>query len=128
MQRNFLPNPAAVGAGAAIHKEEVLHRVIGDEEIQPAVIVIIEPNGAGAPAGCGYPGFLGYVLERPVVVIFVENAFPICSNENVWPAVVVVVAHGGSHPEIRAGYAGFLGDVGKRPIPIVLIQRIADWL
>src|SRR6266699_2029512 len=27
--------------------------------------VIIEPNGAGGPAGCGHPGFLGYVRERP---------------------------------------------------------------
>src|SRR6266566_3266020 len=33
LQCNFLPIPAAIGAGAAIHKQKILHRVISDEEI-----------------------------------------------------------------------------------------------
>jgi len=35
------PKSSGRGAGAAIHKEEVLHRIVGDEEIHPAIIIYV---------------------------------------------------------------------------------------
>src|SRR6266850_3346954 len=45
----------------------------GDEQIELAVFIIIEPDRAGGPSWSRNSGFLSYVCERAVAIVVVEN-------------------------------------------------------
>src|SRR5436309_11594705 len=47
--------------------------VVADEQVEPAVIVIVEPSRRTRPAGIHEACFLGDVPESPIPVIVVEN-------------------------------------------------------
>src|SRR5580692_5630959 len=83
-----------------------------DEEVEAAVVVIIEPDSAAAPAGSCHAGFGGYVGEGAVAIIAIERiaerlrrrveiAGAAVDQVDVHPAVVVVVE------EAAAGADGF---------------------
>ena len=77
--------------------------VIANEEIQAAVVVVIEPCGSRAPSirGPAYSSFCGDVAEFATRFI-VQKPVPTDSgNENVDASVIVVIAGGGSHPVDR---------------------------
>src|ERR1035437_10015511 len=42
---------------------------LADEQVEPAVIVVIEPHGAGTPPGSRDSRFLGYISEGSIAVI-----------------------------------------------------------
>ncbi len=46
LQGNLIPLPLAIRPRTAIHEEKILHRVVGDKQIHPAIIVDI---------GCDHP-------------------------------------------------------------------------
>jgi len=99
-----------------------------DEEVELAIIVVIEPDGAGGPAWSGEPGFFGDVSERAVLVVFVQDAFAVGGDEQVRPAVVVVIPDGDAHAEVGAGDADFFGDVGEAAVAIIFVEGVADGL
>ena len=72
------------------------------EEIQPAVVVVVEPHGARGPSRRGDAGSVGDVGERAVAVVVIQRASPVRCHENIGIAVVVVVGDGASHPELLA--------------------------
>ena len=49
-----------------------------NKQIQPAVVVVIEPDGAGRPSGCGHASLLRHVCESAVAIIVVKDALPYC--------------------------------------------------
>src|ERR1035438_2690045 len=77
--------------------------VVGDEEIQQAVVVVVEPARRDRPHlpalqhGAADARFRRYVAERAIAVV-VEELIPVDVGEiNVGPAVVIVVAHRHAH-------------------------------
>src|SRR5207244_2218479 len=70
-----------------------------DEQVEFAIGVVVEPDGAGSPTGRGKPGLFGDVGKCSVVIIFVENAFAVCGDKEIGPAVVVVVQKGATRAE-----------------------------
>ena len=95
------------GAVAVVAVEGVL-AVVGDEEVVPAVVVVVADADALPPAGAGEAGFDGDVGEGAVAVVFEEMAgrrsWPFgeafeagaVDEEDVEPVVVVVVVEGDS--------------------------------
>ena len=74
--------------------------VIADEEIEFAVVVVIDPGSACAPAVGRAPdaGSLRHVTELAVTFISEEVISSNASNEDIHQPVVVVIADGNAHP------------------------------
>src|ERR1700730_3447683 len=98
------------------------------EQIEPAVIVVVEPNRTGSPTGRADTGFLRNVGKSSVAVVVIQNAFSVLGQVEIGEAVVIVVAHCGTHAIAPSGYACFLRHVAEGAVPIVAIESIAEWL
>ena len=86
--------PEAVRAGAGLGRGgEIEAQVVGDEQVEPAVPVVVDERAAGAPTrpGRGEPGRRGHVLESPDAVA-IQHVLPVGGDEQIGPAVVVEVA------------------------------------
>lgn len=68
--------------------------VVGDEEIEMPVAVIVEKGAAGVPTGFGLEeSSRGYHIgEGSIAVIAVEGILAVIRNEEVIPSIVVVIA------------------------------------
>src|SRR3984893_11802138 len=94
------------------------------EQIEPALIVVVEPNRTGSPTGRADTGLLRDVGKSSVAVVVVQNAFSVVGHVEIGEAVVIVVAHCGTHSIAASGYAGFLRHVAECAVPIVVIEGI----
>ena len=83
----------------------VENQVVGDEEIQLAVAIVIDPGAAGSVmrAGMQQARFLGHVGERSVAVVVKQNVLAPAGDEDIVEAVVVVIAHGDAARPRRCG-------------------------
>src|SRR5262249_44830909 len=91
--------------------------VVGDEEIEPAVAVVIEEGRARAPPRIADARLAGDVAERPIAVVVEEHRRTERRDEQILIAVVVVVADRRAHPVEARSEAGTLGDVGEMERP-----------
>ena len=65
---------------------------VADEQVEPAIVVVVEPDSAGSPSGSGDAGLLGHIGESAVAVVVIENAATVLRDVEVGKAVAVVVA------------------------------------
>src|SRR6266545_4539095 len=72
-------------------------QVVTNEQIEVAVVVIIEKSGAGAPLRIPYPGARGYISKRSLTSVYISFAGTITGDVNVWPAIIVVIPNGEAH-------------------------------
>ncbi len=95
-----------------------------------AIPVVVHKGAAGPPSGpvAGQAGFLGYVGERPVAVVVIEDVLSVIGNEEVFEAVVVVVAHADTLSPARPGHPCLLGYVGESPVAVVLEEVAGRFL
>jgi hypothetical protein len=87
--------------------------VVGDEEIELAIAVVVDERGARAPvlvADLRLPGDIG---EGAVAAVVVERVGTERGDEEVEVAVVVIVADGHAHAVATQADAGALGHVGE---------------
>src|SRR5579864_8320445 len=67
--------------------------VVGDDQIKPAVLVVIEPAGARRPlAFIGEARFRGHVSEGTVPVVVIQNRAAISGHKQIRVSIVVEVA------------------------------------
>src|SRR6185369_13396460 len=97
-----------------------------NKQIQLAVVVVVEPDGARCPAWCRDTCFLRNVGKSPVLIVAVKNASSVLSDVEIGPAVAVVVADGHAHAVSAAANSRFFGNVGESAITIVVVERIAQ--
>src|SRR6266498_792517 len=97
-----------------------------DKEIELAVVVIVEPNGAGGPAWRGHTGLLAHIRKRPISTVMIEDVSSVAGNVKILPAVAIVITRGHAHTEASPCHAGFLGDVGECSIVIIMIKRVLE--
>ena len=141
------------GAVALVDPQLVLPLVVGDEQIEPAVVVVVGGSGAESrPELPPHPGLERHVRERPVAEIAVQPvrlsrthlrravvrrsgrriALPVrflgvvqvVPDEQIEPAVAVVVEEGGGNAPPGTGGAGLGRDVGERPVPLVPVHLV----
>ena len=97
--------------------------VVADEDIEPAVVVVVPEHAGEAVRRPDDPQLGGDVDERAVALVAIEpgGAFHV-RDEQVEPAVVVVVAPGRPlRPSIVLD-AGRGGDVDERAVSLVVIE------
>src|ERR1700733_11572274 len=99
---------------------------VTDKQIQPAVIVVIEPHRARGPTRSGDPRSFGNVTQGSVTIVVIENAFSVLRHIQIRKTVAVVVTDSNPLSVAPGRYARLLGDVGKGTIAIVAIERVAQ--
>ncbi len=111
----------AAGLGRVLGIE--IH-VVGDEEIEAAVAIVIDKAAAGGPTDVIVPesGFARDVGEGAVAVVVEENVVSPEGDEEIDEAVVVVVA--GADSLAPAGERDFclLGYIRKCPVVVVAVE------
>ncbi len=99
---------------------EVERDVAGDEQVQPAVAVVVPEGAAGGPASHGNARRLGHVGECPLSRVAVEAVRPEVRDVEVRPTVVVEVAHAHALAPPAVGHAGPGRHVGEGPVTVVV--------
>src|SRR5205814_6163166 len=72
-------------------------RVIDDEQIQPAVIVVVKPTGGNRPFVALDSGFLGHILELSVAQVAIKNVSVDACDKQIRMTIVVEVRCGSTH-------------------------------
>src|SRR5262249_22074521 len=147
-RRDFGKRPVAVvvvqdvpflGAGPEVPTElagiVVLARIVlvgplggvGDEEIEIAIVVIVEKESPLGMADVVQAGLLGGLLEGAVALVAVkEIAAPGAGDIQVLPTVVPGVGKDGGHADAVAhADAGLLRHVGEGAVLVVAVQGVA---
>ena len=99
--------------------------VVGDEQVEPAVAVVVGERRAGRPSRIADAGLLGHVRERPVTVVAIQLVRAVAGDVEVVPAVVVEVGGDGTHAPPRVAHAGLVGDVDERAVTLIPPQLAA---
>ena len=97
--------------------------VTRDEQIEPAVAVVVAEARAGRPAARHDAHALGDVGERAVAIVAIEAVGPVVRDVEVRPAVVVDVAGRDAEAPSFVRDAGAIGDVGELEVAIVAEER-----
>ena len=115
------------GAAANLVVIGVPFHITGHEEIEMAVVVVIEETRGTRPASASDACFCRNISERSVAIIVVQDILPIIRDKQVGIAIVVVVAYGHRYSIIaiaRIGQPGGLRDVCKASVAILAVQPI----
>ena len=105
--------------------------VVGDEEIEVTVPIVVEPRRRDRPelppAGdAGDPGRLSDVLEGPVAAVVVQDVAVHARDVEVRPAVVVVVGGRGAHRVALAPHPRPLGHVAEPAPALVVVEPVPE--
>src|SRR5205085_3220459 len=98
--------------------------VIRDDQIQPAVLVIIKPSCTGRPPpSIGNTALRRNISERPVAVIVVEDGASITGHIQVGVAVIIEVRNRNTLAVMSfTTNAGFVSDVSESSIAIIAVK------
>src|SRR5260370_21012796 len=117
-----IPSPATnlVMVGIPFH-------VSSDEEIEMAVIIVIEKARGARPAAVGLSSFRGLIVESAVAIVVVQNIFAVAGDVQIGETVIVIVAHGDAHAVVAVagdGKARGLSNVREIAIAMLAVQAI----
>src|SRR5215831_6503626 len=96
-----------------------------DEEIQFAVVVVVEPDGARGPAGSRYAGLFCYIRKGAVAVVSVQNAALILGHVQIGKAIAVEIAYSDTYSIAAAGYPSLFRYISERAIAVVRVESVA---
>src|SRR5260221_124312 len=123
-------NAVKTFAGALITAELVLESIELDEpaneQIEFAVVVIVEPDCTGRPTRRGKTRFFSHVGKCSVTIVAIKNISAILSYVKIGQTVVVIVADRDAHAVATAGDTRLVGNVSERSVPIVSVERISQ--
>src|ERR1700674_5533161 len=107
---------------------------VGNEQIDPTVVVVIEKLSSPAyirKAYRGHSGIVGNIGERIASNVAVKDIVFIVEvgNEYIEPAVVIIVAHSDAHAALLGTvsvdrHTRFESDLAKRTIPVVVVEIV----
>src|ERR1700685_2616146 len=100
--------------------------VIGNEEIQVPIAVVIEKTASRAPTWLIIPkaGRFGHISKRSISVIAIEAVLPAVRAKNIFDSVVVVGADTDARGPSRSLQPGLLRDVGKCAVAIIFVKPV----
>src|SRR5579871_1099087 len=121
--------PHATDASARFRScREIEVHVVGDDEIEFAVAVIVDEGAAGSPlfAGAGDSGSFGDLFEGAIALIVEEAILAIAGDVKVVEAVVVIITDADSLAPADGSQACTGSDVSERTI-VVVVEEVTGW-
>src|SRR5262245_25226984 len=102
--------------------------IIDNEEIQPPVVVIVEPPGAYGPHPAVCNACLrGCVLEGSIAAVAIQNIAVHSYDVEIGKSVVVEITGGYSHIETCSTYARPVRNIFELPIAQIAVEPIEKW-
>src|SRR5438874_11857799 len=103
---------------------------MADEQVQQAVVVVIQPCRAGAPVvgRTADTGLRGHVFESSVPIVVEQMIAADAGYDQVLESVVVVVADRNAHAVETHVEPGPGGDVGEMSFALVVVEGVGGWL
>src|SRR6266446_5529710 len=101
--------------------------VARDEEIQLAVVIIVEKSGRDGPPATPDTRLGGNVSEGAISVVVIENVFAIAGDVEIGIAVVVVIADGHAHAVVSVAgicQTSLLGHVGETAVLVLPVKPV----
>src|ERR1700722_2314901 len=121
-------------AGPVFAAPDVVFRrplnVVGDDQIDPSVLVVIEPPCARRPSTLVGDTRLGRDIgEGAIAIIVVKDGAAISRHIKIGIAIIVEVADGNALAVVSlASNSSFLGNVGEGSIAVVVVERTTKWM
>ena len=98
--------------------------VVHDQEVEAAVVVVVEPAAGHGPLAAADARPPRHVLEPTVAAIVQQLVLSHAGDEEIDVTVVVVVGRGGPHGIPDTSYACVVGDVRKPHPAVVAIETV----
>src|SRR6266496_2697873 len=105
----------------------VIHEA-ANKQIEPPIVVVIEPDSAGRPSGCRNSCACCDVCECTVAVVVVQNALRILGHIQVGESIAVVVTDCNTHPVRVSTDTSFQSDICESAVAIIAVKSIAQRL
>ena len=107
-------------------RREIETQVVGDEEIESAIAVVVDERAARAPANLARDQTCrtGDVLEALALLVPVEHVAAEIRQEEIRPSVVVVVPGADARGPAGAAHARRAGDIVECAVAPVSIQPV----
>jgi hypothetical protein len=103
---------------------KVPFQVSQHHQIEPSVVVQIDPCGGGGPTAAAGAGSLGHIRKGAVAVVVVKMIAAIPSHVQVFVTVIVIVADGHAHVIAGTGQSRLLGNVYKGSVRVLMVEPI----
>src|SRR5260370_31349376 len=97
------------------------------EQVQPAIIVIVEPDRARSPSRCRDSGLCSHVGKRAIAIVAIQNAAPVLGDVKVGKTISVTVAYRNPHPLTSTRDPSLLRNVCKPAIATISAETISLW-
>ena len=97
---------------------------MGHEQVQLAIIVVVQKCCAGAPFTVNHTRLVGNIGEGPITVVVIQNVAPIGGHVQILIAVAVVVPCSNPFAVSFASHSCFCRHVCKRAIPVIAVKPI----
>ena len=98
--------------------------VIDHEQVQPAVVIVVEPAGGNRPLVTLDSRFLRHILELSIAQVAIKNVPVDACNKQILMAIVVEVRCGSTHGIAGACDSGLRRDVREFHTAIVAIEPV----
>ena len=98
--------------------------VIDHEQVQPAVVIVVEPAGGNRPLVTLNSRFLRHILELSIAQVAIKNVPVDACNKQILIAIIVVVRRRSAHRIADASDPGFLRDIGEFHTTIVPVEPV----
>src|SRR3954467_10702260 len=80
--------------------------VPANEQVQFAIIVIVEKAGARTPPGASNSTPFSDIAETSIPVVVIQRIATDAGDQHVFPSVVIIVGNGDSHSVTIPGFSG----------------------
>src|SRR5207247_2080991 len=81
--------------------------IVDHEQIEPSIVIVVEPSGGNGPAALRQTGAGRHVVEGPVATVAVEADAAQAGDHQVHPAIVVEIGRRHPHRVSGAAQTGF---------------------
>ncbi len=112
-------------AGQAVEMEV---DVVGDHQVDEAVVVVVAEGRAGGIAIVAHAGFGRDVGKCAVAIVAIEDIRAQAGDVEIGPAIIVIVTHRATIGETGCGDSGLVSHIGKRAIVVVVVKSAARFL